>query len=82
MVKLESGGEQLPVIKKNFSANSFNLEKSSFLSKVGKTYIFTQIQWRNRPWGRVPPYILHRETFAELPGKRSKEERENGEEKK
>ena len=41
---LESGGEQLWVIKKEqqqqHSENSFNLEKFSFLSKVPKTYIF------------------------------------------
>ena len=43
IVKLESGGQQLPVIKKNHSGNKFNLEKSSFLLKVLKTYVFTQI---------------------------------------
>ena len=30
IVKLESGGQQLPVIKKNHSGNRFNLGKSSF----------------------------------------------------
>ena len=43
IVKLESGGQQLPVTKKNLSRNIFNLEKSSFLLKVLKTYVFTQI---------------------------------------
>ena len=43
IVKLESGGQQLPVTKKNLSQNIFNLEKSSFLLKVLKTYVFTQI---------------------------------------
>ena len=36
IVKLESGGQQLPVIKENLPENSFNLEKS-FLSKKRKT---------------------------------------------
>ena len=31
IVKLESGGQQLPVIKENLSGNSFNLEHSFFL---------------------------------------------------
>ena len=43
IVKLESGGEQLPVIKKNHSGNRFNLEKFSFLLKILETYVFTQI---------------------------------------
>ena len=43
IVKLESGGQQLPVAKKNLSRNIFNLEKSSFLLKLLKTYVFTQI---------------------------------------
>ena len=43
IVKLESGGQQLPVSKKNLSRNIFNLEKSSLLLKVLKTYVFTQI---------------------------------------
>ena len=30
IVKLETWGQQLPVIKKNLYENSFNLEKSSF----------------------------------------------------
>ena len=46
-VKLESGGQQLPVIKKNLSRNSFNLEKSSFSLKLLKTYVFTQITMLN-----------------------------------
>ena len=41
--KLESGGQQLPVMKKNHPGNRFNLEKSSFLLKLLKTYVFTQI---------------------------------------
>ena len=36
IVKLESGGQQLPVIKKTLSGNNFNLEKSSFSLKVLK----------------------------------------------
>ena len=47
IVKLESGGQQLPIIKKNCSGNRFNLEKSSFLLNVLKTYIFTQITERS-----------------------------------
>ena len=43
IVKLESGGQQLPVTKKNLPRNIFNLEKSSFLLKVLKTYVFAQI---------------------------------------
>ena len=43
IVKLELGGQQLPVTKKNPSRNIFNLEKSSFLLKVLKTDVFTQI---------------------------------------
>ena len=43
IVKLESGGQQLPVTKKNLSRNVFILVKSSFLFKVLKTYVFTQI---------------------------------------
>ena len=43
IVKLESGGQQLPVTKKILSRNIFNLEKSSFLLKELKTYVFTQI---------------------------------------
>ena len=31
IVKLESGGQQLPVTKTNCSGNRFNLEKSPFL---------------------------------------------------
>ena len=30
IVKLEPGGQQLPVIKKNLPGNSFNLKKSFF----------------------------------------------------
>ena len=40
IVKLESGGQQLQVTKKNLFRNIFNLDKSSFLSKVLKTYVF------------------------------------------
>ena len=43
IVKLESGGQQLPVIKKNRSGNRFNLENTLFLLKGIKTYGFTQI---------------------------------------
>ena len=43
IVKLESGDQQLPVIKKNLSANSFKIEKSFFSLEVLKTYVFTQI---------------------------------------
>ena len=43
IVKLELGGQQLPVLQKNCLGNRFNLEKSSFLLKVPKTYVFTQI---------------------------------------
>ena len=43
IVKLESGGQQLLVIKKNLSGNSFKLENCLFLLKVLKTYDFTQI---------------------------------------
>ena len=43
IVKLESGGQQIPVIKENHSGNRFNLAKLSFLLKVLKTYAFTQI---------------------------------------
>ena len=38
--KLESGGQQLPVIKKNCSGNRFNLEKSSFCIKGTKNIRF------------------------------------------
>ena len=41
--KLESGGQQLPVMKKNHPGNRFNLENPLFLLKVLKTYVFTQI---------------------------------------
>ena len=40
IVKLESGGQQLPVTKKNLSRNIFNLSKSSFLLKVLKTCFY------------------------------------------
>ena len=40
---LEAGGQKLPIIKKNLSANSFNLRKSSFSSKVRKTYVVTKV---------------------------------------
>ena len=46
IVKLESAGQQLPVTKKKkkkLSRNIFYLEKSSFLLKLLKTYVFTQI---------------------------------------
>ena len=43
IVKLELGSQQLPVTKNNPSRNIFNLEKSSFLLKVLKTDVFTQI---------------------------------------
>ena len=45
IVKLESAGQQLPVTtkKKIFPEIFFNLEKSSFLLKLLKTYAFTQI---------------------------------------
>ena len=36
IVNLESGGQQLPVTKKNLSQNSLNLEKYSFLLKLLK----------------------------------------------
>ena len=40
IVKLESGGQQLLVTKKNLSRNIFNLEKSTFLLKVLKNICF------------------------------------------
>ena len=40
IVKFESGGQQLPLIKKKHSENSFNYEKSSFLLKVLKTCFY------------------------------------------
>ena len=40
MVKLESGGEQLPVTKKILSRNIFNLEKYSFFIKITKNICF------------------------------------------
>ena len=46
IVKLESGTSyqgQLPVMKKNCAGNRLNLEKSSFVLIVLKTYVFTQI---------------------------------------
>ena len=43
IVKMEAGGQQLPVIKKYCSGNRFNLEKSFFFIKSTKTYVFTQI---------------------------------------
>ena len=43
IVNLESGGQLLPIIKKYYSGNRFNHEKSSFLLKVLKTDVFTQI---------------------------------------
>ena len=43
IVKLELGGQQLPVMKKNLSTNSLKPEKSSFFYKVLKTYVFTQV---------------------------------------
>ena len=43
IVKLESGGQQLPVIKKNLRKYCFTLEKSSFSLKVLKKICFTQI---------------------------------------
>ena len=42
IVKLESGGQQLPVIEKNLSGDIFNLEKSSFLFST-ENIRFTQI---------------------------------------
>ena len=44
IVKLESGGQQLPATEKNLSRNIFNLEKSSFLLKVVKTYFLPKSQ--------------------------------------
>ena len=44
IAKLESEGQQLPFTKENLSRNIFNLEKSPFVSKVLKTYVFTQIK--------------------------------------
>ena len=40
IVILESGGQQLPVTKKNLSRNIFNLEKSSFFIKSTKNICF------------------------------------------
>ena len=40
IVKLKSGGQQLPILKKNLSRNSFNLEKSPFLLKLPKNIRF------------------------------------------
>ena len=40
IVKMESRGQPLPVIKKRVSGSSFNLEKSSFVSEVLKTCFY------------------------------------------
>ena len=42
IVKLKSGGQQLPIAKKNLSLNIFNLE-NPFLIKAQKTYVYTQL---------------------------------------
>ena len=42
IVKLESGGQQLPVTKKNLSWNIFNLEKSSLYWKYWKHMILSK----------------------------------------
>ena len=40
IVNLESGGQQLPVTKKNLSRKSFNLEKYSFFIENTKNICF------------------------------------------
>ena len=40
IVKLESGGQQLPFVEKNLSGNSFNLKKSTFFIKSTKNICF------------------------------------------
>ena len=40
IVKLESGGQQLPVTKKNRSGNSFNLEKNPLFYQKYENYTF------------------------------------------
>ena len=43
IVKLKSGGQQLPALRQKRPKNSFNHEKVSILPKVIKTRVFTKI---------------------------------------